>query len=86
MHHENSEHEESIVTEWTFEKIVQEECTRVHKRITGHPLTDRYILVVSDIMSAVFQMTRTVECLIILVAPDRLFYVTVDNVSYIPFT
>ena len=28
-----------------YAKIAQEQCTIVHKRITGRPLTDRYTLV-----------------------------------------
>ena len=36
---------ESIETEQNLEKSEKEECTIVHKRITGRPLTDRYTLV-----------------------------------------
>ena len=38
------QHDQSIVTEWNFKKIVQKECTWMHKQITGRPLTDRYRL------------------------------------------
>ena len=41
------QHDQSIVTEWNFKKIVQEECTWMHKQITGCPLTDRYTLAVA---------------------------------------
>ena len=40
------EHEKSIVTQWNIEKSEKEECTRMHKRITGCPLTDLYRKVV----------------------------------------
>ena len=36
------QHELSTVTEWNSEKSAQKECTSVHKRITGRPLTDLY--------------------------------------------
>ena len=41
------QHDQSIVTEWNFKKIVQEECAWMHKQITDCPLTDRYTLVVA---------------------------------------
>ena len=37
--------EESIETEQNLEKSAKEECTIVHKRITGRPLMDHYTLV-----------------------------------------
>ena len=36
---------ESIETEQNLEKSEKEECTIVHKWVTGRPLTDRYTLV-----------------------------------------
>ena len=44
---ENVLHEQSIVTEQNLEKSAKEECTIVHKRITGRPLSEGYTLVVA---------------------------------------
>ena len=52
MHHERSEtwkecnmknvqHKQSIKIKQNLEKIAKEDCTIVHKRIVGRPLTDR---------------------------------------------
>ena len=41
---EKVQHDQSIVTEWNLKKNVQEECTRMHKRMMGRPLTNRFFL------------------------------------------
>ena len=42
---EKVQHEKSTRVKYAKQKIAQEKCTRVHKWITGRPLTDRYTLV-----------------------------------------
>ena len=54
------QHDQNIVTEWIFEKIVEEECTKMHKWIMGNLLKDCYKLFVFMLYIHFFEVPQRI--------------------------
>ena len=54
------QHDQNIVTEYNFEKIVQEECAKMHQQITGCPLTRCYTLIAFMLYTHLFEVPQRI--------------------------